>query len=59
MFLEMTQGQSKESKIAHSQKNGQELRTELSKMLAIKKKTNTKNQRHARDYHNIQMAGSQ
>ena len=34
----MTEGQSKESKIAHSQKNGRELRAKLSKMLAISKK---------------------
>ena len=57
--MEMKYGQSKESKIAHSQKNGRELRAKLLKMLAIRKKTNAKNQRRAQDYHKIQTAGSQ
>ena len=49
-----------ESKIAHSQKKGRELRAKLSKMLAIrKKKTKAKKQRRAQDYHKIQAAGSQ
>ena len=43
----------------NTQKKGHELQAKLSKMLAIRKKTNAKNQRHAQDYHKIQTAGSQ
>ena len=55
--MEMTYGQSKESKIVHSQKEGHELHAKLSKILAIRKKT-TKNQRHVQDQYKIQTAGS-
>ena len=58
--MEMTEGQSKESKIVHSQKKWRELRAKLSKILAIrKKKTKAKNKRCAQDYHKIETGGSQ
>ena len=56
--MEITQGQSKESRIEHSQKKGYELRAKSSNMLAIRKK-NAINQRRAQDHHQIQAAGSQ
>ena len=56
--MEMTYDQSKESKIAHSLKNGHELR-EIIKDAGNKEKTNAKNQKRVQDYHKIQTAESQ
>ena len=43
--MAMTKGQSKESKMAHSQKKGREFRAKLSKMLAIREKKQTQKTR--------------
>ena len=56
--MKITKGQSKESKIAHSQKKGRELPPKLSKILAIKKKTNAKSQMRVQDHCKIKPARS-